>query len=54
MEDAFHPSGSKDFIERKKGEEDQGEETPGGFLAKHVGPKDKLGVPRNYGLIEVK
>jgi len=54
MKDAFHAPGSKDFGEGKKCEKNQGEETPGRFLAENVGAENKLGVPRDDGLIEIK
>jgi len=54
VEDAFHSSGTEDFIEGKEGDEEEGEETAGWFLPEDITSKNELGVPRDDRLIEVE
>ena len=54
MEDAFHAACAEHFIKGEEEDENEGEWDAEGVLSKHVGAKDKLGVPRDDGLIEVK
>lgn len=54
VEDTFHSSRTEHFIEGEEEDENEGEGNAGGFLPENVGAKDKLGVPRDDGLIEIK
>jgi len=49
VEDAFHAACAEHFIKGEEEDENEGEWDAEGFLSKHVGAKDKLGVPRDDG-----
>ena len=54
VKNALHPTGAEDFDEGKESDEDEGKEASGGFLAQNVTAKNKLGVPGDDRLIEIK
>jgi hypothetical protein len=54
VEYALHPTGAEDLDEGEKSDKDKGKEASGGFLAQNIAAKNKLGVPGDDRLIEVK
>lgn len=54
MENAFHSTGSEDFVEGKEENEDKSQETSCRFLPEDIAPEDELGVPWDDGLVQVE
>lgn len=54
MKDTLHPARAEDFVEREKGDKNEGEEASHRFLSENIAPKNELGIPGDDRLVEIE
>lgn len=54
MKDTLHPARAEDFVERQKGDKNEGEEASYWLGLKNIAPKNELGIPGDDRLVEIE